>query len=125
MMHISHKGSFKQTEKFLNDLRKMRFAKNLEKYGREGVIALSKATPIDTSETANSWSYDIVNEKGIVELWWTNDNIENGIPVVILLQYGHGTRNGGYVEGIDFINPTLKPIFDKIADDVWKEVQSL
>lgn len=125
MVMVVHKGNFNKTEKFLKSLLDKKFIKNLDRYGQEGVQALANATPKDTGLAASSWDYEIVNNEGSVELWWTNDNVEGGVHVVILIQYGHGTRNGGYVQGIDFINPALKPIFNKIADKVWKEVVRL
>jgi len=125
MVYFEHRGNFKKTEKFLNSLQKRDFLRNLDKYGLEGVIALSEATPKDTAETAHAWDYEIVNEKGKAGLYWTNSNIEDGVPIVILIQYGHATKNGGYIEGRDFINPAIQPIFDKIADNIWKEVRRL
>ena len=95
----------------------------LEKYGREGVAALSTATPVDTGTTASSWEYRVVQDKDTTSLIFTNSSeTENGIPIVILLHYGHGNGRGGYVQGRDFINPAVQPIFDKIAEEAWKEV---
>lgn len=99
--------------------------RHLEAYGREGVAALSSATPVDTGLTANSWYYKIETGKGITTISFHNSNIQNGVPIAVILQYGHGTRNGGWVEGRDYINPAIQPIFDKIADDAWKEVTKL
>lgn len=96
---------------------------NLDKYGKEGVAALSAATPVDSGETANSWTYKIEKKNGKVTIGFHNTNIQNGAPIAILLQYGHGTKNGGWVEGRDYINPAIQPIFDKIADSAWKEVK--
>ena len=95
---------------------------NLDKYGREGVAALAAATPIDTGKTASSWVYEIVREAGSASIIFSNTNVVNGEKIAVLLQYGHGTRNGGYVVGRDYINPAIQPIFDKIAEDAWKEV---
>jgi len=125
MITIRHKGNFNKTEKFLKALQKQEFLKHLDQYGREGVKALTDATPINSGETATSWGYELDYKQGRVELWWTNSNVVDGVNVAILIQYGHGTRNGGYVEGIDYINPALKPVFDKIADKVWREVKKL
>jgi len=122
MIVIKHKGNFKNTEKFLNNAALSNYLNILEKYGREGVSALSAATPIDSGKTANSWGFEIKRFNGGASIAWTNSNVVNGVPIVIILQYGHGTRNGGYVQGRDFINPTIQPIFDKLANDVWKEV---
>lgn len=120
------KGDFSKTEKFLNKMKTDWLMHKLEKYGEEGVKALSEATPKDTGKTAASWSYEISNKKGKYQISWNNSNCTGGegkgIPIVVLLQYGHGTRQGGYVQGIDFINPAIRPIFDKIAQDAWLEV---
>ena len=94
----------------------------LEKYAKEGVNALAEGTPIDSGETANSWNYEIRATRNGAVIYWTNSNIVNGVPIAMILQYGHGTRNGGYVQGIDYINPALQPIFDKMSNEVWREV---
>lgn len=98
---------------------------DLDKYGREGVSALASATPVDSGKTASSWSYEIIKEKDSVKLTFSNSNIQNGVPIAVILQYGHATRNGGWVQGRDYINPAIRPIFDKIADQAWKEVTKL
>lgn len=98
---------------------------DLDKYGREGVAALSSATPVDTGLTARSWEYEISHKPGCVSITFKNTNIQNGVPIAIILQYGHGTRNGGWVQGRDYINPAIQPIFDKITKDAWKEVTKL
>jgi hypothetical protein len=121
---ITLRGSFKKTEKFLKRMPKFSAERILEKYAKQGVDALTINTPQLTSLTAYSWNYLIEVDKEQYSITWTNDNLVDGVPVVILLQYGHLTGTGGYVQGYDFINPTLKPIFDKIADDVWREVKS-
>lgn len=124
MITIKQKGNFNKTEKFL----KKSFGKNyrsvLEKYAQQGVIALSAATPIDTGLTSVSWSYKITQNKDTdtISIVWENTNIQDGVNIAIILQYGHGTRNGGYVNGIDYINPALKPIFKNLADAAWREV---
>jgi hypothetical protein len=98
----------------------------LDKYGAEGVAALASATPVDTGETARSWYYKIERDKsGSFTLAFFNSNIQNGVPIAIILQYGHGTRNGGWVEGRDYINPAIQPIFDRLADEAWREVKKL
>lgn len=122
MITIESKGSFKKTEAFLEAMTKKSIYGTLEKYAREGVSALESATPIDSGLTANSWNYEITRTRSSYSIVWTNDNLVDGIPVAILLQYGHGTGTGGYIQGEDYINPTLKPIFNKIAQDVWKAV---
>ena len=122
--------AFKQNGNFSNlsiTLKRMkRFMDNisLEKYGKEGVTALASATPVDTGLTANSWNYKIEQTKNSVSITFYNTNIQNGVPIAIILQYGHGTRNGGWVEGRDYINPAIQPIFDRIANEAWKEVRS-
>jgi hypothetical protein len=98
---------------------------DLDKYGREGVAALASATPVDTGQTANSWYYEVVIKNGSATISFHNSNIQNGVPIAIILQYGHGTRNGGWVQGRDYINPAIQPIFDKIANQAWKEVTKL
>lgn len=121
MISFKHRGSFKNTEHILN--KKKNYSQIFHKYGRLGVQALSQATPVDTGETSRSWKYDIVESKGYTKLIWSNTNLTtNGIPVAILLQYGHATRSGSYIQGQDFINPALKHIFDELANELWKEV---
>jgi hypothetical protein len=121
-INITQKGSFDNTEKYLKRVNTQSIRPILEKYGPLGVRALSKATPKDTGLAAASWYYEIVERSGYISIRWHNSDIENGIPVVILLQYGHATRNGGWVEGRDFIMPAIQPIFEKIDIEVTKEV---
>jgi len=97
----------------------------LSKYAEEGKAALASATPTDSGETASSWDYIITIKSGRAKITWTNSNDANGIPVAVLIQYGHATRNGGYVQGRDYINPAIKPIFDKIANELWKGVTTI
>lgn len=122
MITFSQKGDFKKTFLFLENAEKRKTIKKLNAYGAEGVRLLSKATPIDTGKTANSWGYEIHYGKGSVSITWTNSNLANYVPVVFLLEYGHATRNGGYVQGHDFINPAIQPLFDKMSNETWKEV---
>jgi len=122
MITFESRGSFKKTESFLASLSKQSIPRTLEKYARQGVSALESSTPEESGLTATSWDYEITSSRGSYSIVWTNDNIVDGVPVAILLQYGHGTGTGGYVQGKDFINPAIKPIFDKIAQDVWKAV---
>ncbi len=122
MIIVSHKGDFKKTNKFLMRVRQWDIYERLDSLCQAGVDALSAATPVETGKTAASWSYDISMSSGRVEIIWTNSNIVNGYCVAMLLQYGHGTRGKTYVRGIDYINPAMRPIFDDIADGVWKEV---
>ena len=98
---------------------------DLDRYGREGVTALSSATPVDTGKTASSWEYEITHKDDSVTITFNNTNIQNGVPIAIILQYGHGTRNGGWVQGRDYINPAIQPVFDKIAESAWREVTKL
>lgn len=123
MISVKVKGSFDKTEKFLDRITKRHDRAVLEKYGREGVAALSAATPVDTGLTASSWDYRIDETETSMSLIFTNSNkTSTNIPIAILLQYGHGNGKGGYVQGRDYINPTVQPIFDKILDKLWKEV---
>ena len=123
LVSVTHSGSFKNVERFFKRMLKRDIYKALDFYGQKGVEALSAATPVDTGLTAASWKYEIQEANGSYSLVWTNSNIaNNGMPIVLLLQYGHGTKSGGYVKGIDFINPALKPVFDSIAEVLWKEV---
>lgn len=123
---VKNKGDFKNLERFLKkNSQKGNFRKILELYGRAGVDALASATPKKTGATAAAWYYTITEGEDGYTLSWSNDKVTNrGTPVVILLRYGHGTRNGGYVQGYDFISPNIRPIFDGFTDAVWKEVTS-
>lgn len=125
MIKFKHKGDFSKLSSFLEKSKEAVRLGDLDKYGREGVAALASATPVDTGLTASSWYYKIVRNKGTVSLEFHNSNIQNGVPIAIILQYGHGTRNGGYVQGRDYINPVLQPLFDKIANEAWREVTKL
>lgn len=124
MISLTSSGSFQNIERFYNKMLSGKMFANLNQYGREGVNALAKATPVDTGLAANSWGYRIIRDKFGPTIEWYNTNVESGAVVVILLQYGHGTRGGTYVSGRDFINPAMRPVFDRIANDVWKEVQN-
>lgn len=122
---FSNKGDWSKTTNFLKRAKHNNFLKQLDKYGKEGVVALSQATPKDTGLTAMSWSYEIHYSNGVYEITWTNNNLaEPGMPVAILIQYGHGVKGGGFVKGIDYINPALEPIFKKMAYEAWEEVNS-
>ena len=122
MISFRQKGDFSKVTKFLEKAKESVHLGVLDKYGREGVAALASATPIDTGLTAKSWYYTIENKNGVATLSFNNSNIQNGVPIAIILQYGHGTRNGGWVQGRDYINPAIQPLFDKIADAAWREV---
>lgn len=125
MVSIKTKGDFKNFEKFVLKMTKRDYEQIIERYARMGVKALKEATPIDSGETANSWDYEIHYTKGKTKIVWTNSNVtKNGTPVAILIQYGHYSKNGTFVQGRDFINPALRSIFDKLAEDIWKEVTS-
>lgn len=125
MIKFKQKGDFSKLTNFLEKAKGAIKISTLDKYGKEGVAALSSATPKDSGLTASSWYYEIVNNNGSITLEFKNSNIQNGVPIAIILQYGHGTRNGGWVQGQDYINPAVKPIFDKIAKEAWKEVTKL
>ena len=125
MISFRQKGDFSKTEKFLKKSIGRNYIDVLEKYAQQGVAALSAATPLDTGLTAVSWEYEIIQNKNSISIVWNNLNVNNGVNIALILQYGHGTRNGGYVVGQDYINPALKPIFDKMADAAWKEVTEI
>lgn len=122
MISFRQKGDFSKLTSFLQRSKEVAKISDLDRYGQEGVAALSAATPIDTGLTAKSWTYKITHKDGSVSISFHNSNIQNGVPIAIILQYGHGTRNGGWVEGRDYINPAIQPIFDKIVNKAWKEV---
>ena len=122
MISFRQKGDFSKLTSFLEKAKESVKIGDLDKYGREGVAALSSATPIDSGKTANSWNYEITNKNGSVTISFNNSNIQNGVPIAIILQYGHGTKNGGWVQGRDYINPAIQPVFDEIVDKAWREV---
>ena len=124
LLQFKHKGDFKKTDTYFRRLLHIDNISILERYGNLGVEALSNATPVDTGKTAASWSYVIQQSPGRIKLYWTNSNVNKGVNIAIILQYGHGLRGGGYVEGIDYINPAIQPIFDEMAQKLWKEVTS-
>lgn len=119
---LESKGDWTATKKFLTRLERNEIYKNLSRQGEKGVQALSSATPKDSGETANSWTYEVVVTNNNAQIIWKNSNINNGVNIAIILQTGHGTGTGGYVQGRDYINPAMRPIFDQIANEVWKEV---
>jgi hypothetical protein len=122
VLSVQTRGDFSKTEGILHRLIQRHYRNKLNHYGEMGVKALQEATPKDTGRTAESWSYEIVEEGNRLAVYWRNSNKESGAVIAILLQYGHGTRNGGFVQGIDYINPALRPVFDRMANEVWKEV---
>jgi hypothetical protein len=125
MITITQKGSFKNTEQYLSRLKSAQLYSVLNKYGSIGVNALSNATPVESGETAASWTYSIVQRPGYYSIRWHNNHNHNGVPIAVLLQYGHGTGTGGYVQGRDYINPAVRPIFDQMANEAWKEVTKI
>lgn len=125
MITFRQKGDFSKLNRYFERVKEVVKVGDLDRFGREGVQALSSATPRDTGLTATSWEYSIERSSNRVSIKFNNTNIQNGVPIAIILQYGHGTRNGGYVQGRDYINPAIQPIFDKMAEDAWKEVTKL
>lgn len=125
MISFRQKGDFKKLTRYLERAKEVVKLGDLDKYGREGVQALSSATPVDSGLTASSWYYTIENKNGTAKIMFNNSNIQNGVPIAVILQYGHGTGTGGWVEGRDYINPAIRPIFDKIAESAWREVTKL
>lgn len=125
MISFRQNGDFSKLTSFLEKVKQVVRISDLDKYGKEGVAALMSATPKDTGLTANSWSYEIIRSSGNVKIVWNNSNIQNGVPIAVILQYGHGTRNGGYVKGIDYINPAIQPVFNEIAKNAWEEVTKI
>lgn len=122
MLSFVQKGDFSKTDKFLEKALEVIHLGELDRFGRKGVDALSAATPIDSGETATSWYYNIERKKGSTSIVWSNSNVVDGCNIAVILQYGHGTRTGGYVDGRDYINPAIQPIFDEIAATAWREV---
>lgn len=121
----THKGDLPKTESFLKKLMKQDLTSILHKYGKLGVSALAAATPVDTGKTASSWDYTVTVNKGSATIAWTNSNVNNGVPIALLIQYGHGTGTGGYVQGRDYIKPAIQPILDDLTKALWKEVTEL
>ena len=122
MISFTQKGDFSKAMKYLERIKEVAHLGVFDKYGREGVAALAAATPIDSGETAKSWFYKIERKRNSAAIVFYNSNIQNGVPIAIILQYGHGTRNGGWVEGRDYINPAIQPIFDRLVAELWREV---
>ena len=125
MITFRQKGDFSKLTRFLERAKESIKLGDLDKYGRDGVAALSSATPVDSGLTASSWYYKVEHTNGSANINFYNSNIQNGVPIAIILQYGHGTRNGGWVEGRDYINPAIQPIFDRIVNEAWREVTKL
>lgn len=125
MISFRQKGDFSKLSRFLEKAKGAAHLSVLDKYGREGVAALSSATPVESGKTADSWFYEIERKKGSATIVFKNSNVNNGVLIAIILQYGHGTGTGGWVEGRDYINPAIQPIFDKIANAAWEEVTKI
>lgn len=125
MIKFRQKGDFTKLTRYFEKVKEKVKLGDLDKFGREGVNALASATPVDTGLTSKSWYYKIERSNNRVAITFFNSNVQNGVPIAIILQYGHATRNGGWVQGRDYINPAIQPIFDKIVEDAWKEVTSL
>lgn len=121
---IRNKGNFNRMERFLNKMKRQNYMNILDKYGQLGVEVLAANTPKDSGKTASSWYYEIQRDSDKTTISWLNSNVNKGVVIAVILQYGHGTGTGGYVEGRDYINPAMRPIFDSIAEDAWKEVVS-
>lgn len=124
MISFNHKGDYKKTKKFLSKASDLQIESILNRYGQMGVDYLAANTPRDTGLTASLWSFNIKKTRGSMSINWTNSHVVSGVPIAIILQYGHGTRNGGYVQGQDYINPATRIVFDQIAEEVWREVTS-
>ena len=125
MITFRQKGDFSKLSRYLERVKEAARIGVLDKYGREGVAALASATPVESGKTAGSWYYEIKRQNGSVSIIFKNSNINKGVPIAIILQYGHGTGTGGWVEGRDYINPAIQPIFDRIADEAWREVTKI
>lgn len=125
MIAIEQHGDFSKTDNFLKSLKQQRMFNALERYAQKGVEALAASTPVDSGVTASSWYYEINHTSSGVTIEFCNSNIQNGCPIAVILQYGHGTGTGGYVEGVDYINPALQPVFEEILNNVWREVTKL
>ena len=125
MISFRQKGDFSKLTRFLEKAKNAVHLGILDKYGREGVAALASATPLDSGKTASSWYYEVQHDNGTASINFYNSNVTKGVPIAIILQYGHGTGTGGWVQGRDYINPAIQPIFDKIANEAWREVTKL
>lgn len=125
MISFRQKGDFSKLTRYLERVKQAINRGILDRYGRAGVAALSSATPVDSGLTASSWDYVIENRNGSASIIFTNSNINHGVPIAIILQYGHGTRNGGWVQGRDYINPAIQPVFDNLVEEAWREVTKL
>lgn len=125
MITFRSKGDFSKTVRYLEKVKNAKMNSIFDKYGQDGVAALASATPVDSGETANSWNYKVEIQNGSATISFYNTHVNQGVPIAIILQYGHGTGTGGWVKGRDYINPAIQPIFDKIVNEAWKEVTSI
>lgn len=125
MITISSKGNFNNTEKFFKKVATSNYISVFDKYGKEGVRLLSSATPVDTGKTSESWTYEVKKSKSGISIEWSNSNVVNGVQIAVIIQYGHGTQNGAYIQGQDYINPVIKPLFDILTNDIWKDVSKV
>ena len=125
MIRFRQKGDFSKLTSFLEKAKETVGLGDLDRFGREGVAALASATPVESGLTASSWYYTIRQERGSVAIEFNNSHVNQGVPIAIILQYGHGTGTGGWVQGIDYINPAIQPIFNEIANNAWREVTKL
>lgn len=125
MISFNSKGDFKKTQSFLEKAKRLEIQSVLDRYGSVGVSALSSATPVESGATASAWYYEVSIKRGAYTITFFNSNVNKGVPIAIILQYGHGTRNGGWVNGRDYINPSIQPVFDEIVEEAWKEVTKL
>ena len=125
MISFRQKGDFSKLTRYFERVKEAARFSILDKYGREGVAALASATPVESGKTADSWYYEIERQNGSATISFYNSNVNEGVPIAIILQYGHGTGTGGWVEGRDYINPAIQPIFDKLTEEAWKEVTKI
>lgn len=125
MIRFRHRGDFSKTSRYLERIKNAVGRSDLDKYGRAGVAALMSATPVESGETANSWYYEIERGNSFARIVFLNSHVNKGVPIAIILQYGHGTGTGGYVQGRDYINPAIQPVFDEIVENLWREVTKL
>ena len=125
MVSFRHKGDFSKTTRYLQRVKAAVRRGAFDKYGKQGVEALASATPVESGLTASSWYYEIINKNGSITISFNNSNIQNGVPIAVIIQYGHGTGTGGWVQGRDYINPAIQPVFDRITNELWREVTKL
>jgi hypothetical protein len=122
MIQVTSVGNFNKTLSYLDFLKSGKVFADFSRYGRIGVNALSGATPVESGETANAWTYEVEHSRERHAIYWYNNHVEDGVNIAVIIQYGHGTGTGGYVQGRDYINPAIRPIFDQILNDVWRQV---